>query len=92
MTEDVLASPRRHGQNTPFKVFTYLASGKPLVATRIPTHTQLLDDSLARRHAQLPCMILNIPGGGVQHLPNTVEVGFSGHCSPRRGSCAGECR
>ena len=25
----------------------YLASGKPLVATRIPTHTQLLDDDLA---------------------------------------------
>ena len=44
---DVLASPRHRGQNTPFKVFTYLASGKPLVATRIPTHTQLLDDSLA---------------------------------------------
>ena len=44
---EVLASPRREGQNTPFKVFTYLASGKPLVATRIPTHTQLLDDSLA---------------------------------------------
>ena len=44
---DVLVSPRRQGQNTPFKVFTYLASGKPLVATRIPTHTQLLDDSLA---------------------------------------------
>ena len=33
--------------NTPFKVYTYLASGKPLVATRLPTHTQLLDDSLA---------------------------------------------
>jgi glycosyltransferase involved in cell wall biosynthesis len=44
---DVLASPRHRGQNTPFKVFTYLASGKPLVATRIPTHTQLLDDSVA---------------------------------------------
>ena len=44
---DVLVSPRRQGQNTPFKVFTYLASGKGLVATRIPTHTQLLDDSLA---------------------------------------------
>jgi glycosyltransferase involved in cell wall biosynthesis len=43
---DVLASPRVEGENTPFKVFTYLASGKPLVATRIPTHTQLLDDSL----------------------------------------------
>lgn len=44
---DVLASPRHQGQNTPFKIFTYLASGKPIVATRIPTHTQLLDDSLA---------------------------------------------
>jgi glycosyltransferase involved in cell wall biosynthesis len=44
---DVLASPRAKGENTPFKVFTYLASGKPLVATRIPTHTQLLDDATA---------------------------------------------
>jgi glycosyltransferase involved in cell wall biosynthesis len=44
---DVLVSPRTQGENTPFKIYTYLASGKPLVATRIPTHTQLLDDSLA---------------------------------------------
>jgi glycosyltransferase involved in cell wall biosynthesis len=43
---DILVSPRIQGENTPFKVFTYLASGKPLVATRIPTHTQLLDESL----------------------------------------------
>jgi glycosyltransferase involved in cell wall biosynthesis len=44
---DVVVSPRRRGENTPFKVYTYMASGRPLVATRIPTHTQLLDDSLA---------------------------------------------
>jgi glycosyltransferase involved in cell wall biosynthesis len=44
---DVLASPRAKGENTPFKIFTYLASGRPLVATRIPTHTQLLDDANA---------------------------------------------
>jgi glycosyltransferase involved in cell wall biosynthesis len=44
---DVLCSPRVKGENTPFKLYTYLASGKPIVATRIPTHTQLLDDSLA---------------------------------------------
>ena len=43
----MLASPRIEGENTPFKVYTYLASGKPLVATRIPTHTQLVDDTLA---------------------------------------------
>jgi glycosyltransferase involved in cell wall biosynthesis len=44
---DVLVSPRVKGTNTPFKIYSYMASGKPLVATRIPTHTQLLDDSLA---------------------------------------------
>jgi glycosyltransferase involved in cell wall biosynthesis len=44
---DVLCSPRTRGENTPFKIYSYLASGKPIVATRIPTHTQLLDDSLA---------------------------------------------
>jgi glycosyltransferase involved in cell wall biosynthesis len=43
----VLVSPRSQGANTPFKLYTYLASGRPLVATRIATHTQLLDDSLA---------------------------------------------
>jgi glycosyltransferase involved in cell wall biosynthesis len=44
---DVVASPRVKGANTPFKLYTYLASGKPIVATRIPTHTQLLDETLA---------------------------------------------
>ena len=44
---EVLVSPRTRGENTPFKVFTYLASGKPLVATRIPSHTQLLIDDTA---------------------------------------------
>jgi len=44
---DVLASPRIKGENTPFKVYTYLASGKPIVATRIATHTQVLADTNA---------------------------------------------
>lgn len=44
---DVLVSPRRQGVNTPFKLYTYLASGKPLVATHITTHTQLVDDRTA---------------------------------------------
>jgi glycosyltransferase involved in cell wall biosynthesis len=43
----VLVSPRAAGANTPFKVYTYLASGRPLVATRIPSHTQVLDDTTA---------------------------------------------
>ena len=44
---DVVASPRRKGVNTPFKVYTYLASGRPLLATRILSHTQVLDDGNA---------------------------------------------
>lgn len=43
----VLVSPRTQGQNTPMKVYSYLDSGRPLVATRLPTHTQVLDDTIA---------------------------------------------
>ena len=43
----VVVSPRVSGVNTPFKIYTYLASGRPLVATRAVTHTQLLDDTSA---------------------------------------------
>jgi glycosyltransferase involved in cell wall biosynthesis len=43
---DVLVSPRIYGTNTPLKVYEQLASGRPLVATRIWSHTQVLDDSV----------------------------------------------
>jgi glycosyltransferase involved in cell wall biosynthesis len=44
---DILLSPRTRGMNTPLKVYEQLASGKPLVATRIPSHTQVLTDDVA---------------------------------------------
>lgn len=44
---DVLVSPRTLGGNTPFKIYTYLASGRPIVATRLDTHTQVLSDDTA---------------------------------------------
>ena len=44
---DVLLSPRISGNNTPLKIYSYLRSGKPIVATRHITHTQVLDDSVA---------------------------------------------
>lgn len=43
----VLVSPRVQGTNTPMKVYSYLDSGRPLLATRLPTHTQVLDDEVA---------------------------------------------
>lgn len=44
---DVLVSPRDSGTNTPLKIYSFLKSGKPLVATRLWTHTQVLDDRIA---------------------------------------------
>ncbi len=44
---EILASPRREGENTPLKIYTYMLSGRPIVATGLPTHTQVLDDSNA---------------------------------------------
>jgi glycosyltransferase involved in cell wall biosynthesis len=43
---DVLLSPRLSGTNTPLKIYSYLKSGKPLVATDLWTHTQVLDEKI----------------------------------------------
>ena len=44
---DILVSPRTQGTNTPMKIYSYLDSGQPVVATRKTTHTQVLDDEIA---------------------------------------------
>jgi glycosyltransferase involved in cell wall biosynthesis len=42
----VVVSPRIEGTNTPLKIYEQLASGKPLVATRVWSHTQVLTDDV----------------------------------------------
>jgi glycosyltransferase involved in cell wall biosynthesis len=44
---DVLVSPRVSGTNTPLKIYSFLKSGKPLVATNLWTHTQVLDETIS---------------------------------------------
>ncbi len=44
---DILLSPRIEGTNTPLKVYSYLDTGKPVVATDLPTHTQVMNDEVA---------------------------------------------
>ncbi len=44
---DVLVSPRAYGGNLPLKIFDYLAAGRPIVATDIPTHRTVLADDRA---------------------------------------------
>lgn len=46
---EVIVSPRSKGTNTPLKIYSYLRSGRPIVATDLPTHTQ----TLARESAEL---------------------------------------
>jgi nucleoside-diphosphate-sugar epimerase len=46
-TADILLSPRTKGYNTPLKLYSYMESGRPILATRLRTHTQVLDDSTA---------------------------------------------
>jgi glycosyltransferase involved in cell wall biosynthesis len=47
LASDVLVSPRSRGTNTPLKIYQYLRAGKPIVATRLLTHTQVLSDQTA---------------------------------------------
>ena len=44
---EVLVSPRVKGTNTPMKIYSYLDSGTAVLATRLRTHTQILDEATA---------------------------------------------
>jgi len=51
---NVLVSPRSRGTNTPLKIYQYLRAGRPIVATRLLTHTQVLSDETAFLTAASP--------------------------------------
>ena len=44
---DIVVSPRVSGTNTPLKIYSYLRSGRPIVATDLRTHTQVLTSQTA---------------------------------------------
>lgn len=44
---DIVVSPRIQGSNTPMKLYSYLDSGKALLATNLTTHTQVLNSEIA---------------------------------------------
>ncbi len=43
----ILVSPRISGTNTPLKIYSYLRSGVPILATNILSHTQVLTPEVA---------------------------------------------
>lgn len=44
---DLLVTTRTRGTNTPLKLYQYLRTGRPMVATAIHSHTQVLDERCA---------------------------------------------
>lgn len=44
---ELIVSPRCSGTNTPLKIYGYLRSGRPIVATNLHTHTQTLSPEVS---------------------------------------------
>ncbi len=68
---DVLVSPRKSGTNTPLKIYSFLRSDRPVVATRLYTHTQVLDDDTAILTAPEPA---DFAEGIIAALTDTERV------------------
>ena len=68
---DVLVSPRSHGGNLPLKVFDYLAAGRPIVATDIPTHRTVLN---SERAVLVAPQSMALAGGIVSLLRDPVRA------------------
>jgi len=97
---DVLVSPRSLGTNTPLKIYQYLRSGRPIVATRLLTHTQVLDDDVAFLTAATPDAFgagvlaaiadpdrARAIGARARHLADT-KYSYEAYLSRTRDACA----
>lgn len=74
---DVLVSPRLSGTNTPLKIYSFLKSGKPLVATDLWTHTQVAD-------ARTATLVEPDPAG----MARGLEAALSGGAPAARAKAA----
>jgi glycosyltransferase involved in cell wall biosynthesis len=68
-----LVSPRTQGTNTPLKIYDYMQSGRPIIATNLLTHTQVLDESCAMLTAPEPEAFAS----GILRLLNDSDLGTS---------------
>lgn len=78
---EVLVSPRREGENTPLKVYTYMLSGRPIVATNLVTHTQVLDERTAILTEPTP---QGLARGLIRALDHPGEAGERGRRARQR--------
>jgi glycosyltransferase involved in cell wall biosynthesis len=71
----LLVSPRSTGTNTPLKIYQYLRSGRPIVATDLRTHTQVLSPEIAFLGAATPD---GFAGAMLRALEDPAEAGRVG--------------
>ncbi len=67
---DILVSPRTLGDNTPMKVYSYMQSGRAILATDIRSHTQALDPGCAELVAANPAAM----AAGMERLAADAEL------------------
>jgi glycosyltransferase involved in cell wall biosynthesis len=67
---DILCSPRLKGINTPMKIYSYMASGRAILATDIASHTQVLD----RSNAYLVACEPQAMAAGIRQLASDAEM------------------
>jgi glycosyltransferase involved in cell wall biosynthesis len=67
----ILVSPRMSGTNTPLKIYSYLRSGIPILATNILSHTQVLTNDVALLVEPRPEAL----GSGILRLLDDAELG-----------------
>ena len=72
---DILVSPRTRGENTPMKIYSYMYSGKPILATRLPTHTQVLNEGNAALADPTPEQFANALYGLLADDGKRAEIG-----------------
>jgi glycosyltransferase involved in cell wall biosynthesis len=72
---DVLVSPRIEGTHTPLKLYTYLRSGKPILATGILSHTQVLSPAIAML---VPATLQGLAQGALALLQDAGSAGELG--------------
>jgi glycosyltransferase involved in cell wall biosynthesis len=88
---DVLVSPRSSGTNTPLKIYQYLRSARPIVATRLLTHTQVLDDDVAYLADATPAgfgeAVLDALGERARRLAET-KYSYDVYLNRTRQACA----
>ena len=67
---DILVSPRTKGNNTPMKIYSYLHSGIAIVATDLPTHSQVLTPLTSVLTAPNPAAFAS----GLESLVNDATI------------------